>query len=56
MTLLLPQSQVPPDVREYLRAKQQREIEKIREQMKEEGFKPTTAPATQPTTQADEHL
>lgn len=66
MQLLLPQSQVPPDVREYLKAKQTKEIEKIREQMKEEGFKPSSTsvppaagaavPATQPATQPDEHL
>jgi hypothetical protein len=64
MQLLLPESQVPPDVREYLKAKQKKEIEKIREQMKEEGFKPTT-PTTQPAappkpappaTQPDENL
>jgi hypothetical protein len=69
MQLLIPQSQVPSDVREYLHAKQEQEIEKLRQQMHEENFKPTTAPSappappitvspptTQPTTQADEHL
>jgi len=69
MQLLIPQSQVPSDVREYLHAKQEKEIQKLRDQMREEGFKPTppttapaappvvvSPPATQPTTQADEHL
>jgi hypothetical protein len=45
MQLLIPQSQVPSDVREYLHAKQQQQIEKLRQQMREEGFKPTTNPA-----------
>jgi hypothetical protein len=53
MTLLVPQSQVPPDMQEYLRARMQRELGKIRQMMTEEGFKPTTRPATAP---ADERL
>ncbi len=53
MQLLIPQSQVPPDMQEYLRAKMQRELKKIREMMKEEGFKPTSQPATKP---ADDDL
>lgn len=59
MQLILPQSQIPPDVREYLRMKADREIDKIRQMMKEEGFQPTTrpAPASVPaTTPTDERL
>jgi hypothetical protein len=59
MQLILPQSQVPADVREYLRVKADREIAKIRQMMKEEGFKPATqpAPASAPSTApADERL
>ena len=46
--LILPQSKVPPDVKEYLNAKVNDEIERLRQQMKEEGFVPTTQPATHP--------
>jgi hypothetical protein len=53
MTILVPQSQVPPDMQEYFRARLQRELGKIRQMMTEEGFKPTTRPATAPT---DERL
>lgn len=45
MTVLVPTSQVPPDIREYLKVKTEREWKKIRKQMEEEGFKPTTQPA-----------
>jgi hypothetical protein len=55
MQLIIPQSQVPADMREYLHVKAERELAKIRQMMKEEGFKPTTQPAV-PTTQADERL
>jgi hypothetical protein len=52
--VLLPQSQVPPDLREYLKFKTAKQFEKLRQQMKQENFKPATQPATtQPT---DEHL
>jgi hypothetical protein len=51
MQLLVPQSQVPPDMQEYLRNKTQRELEKIRSKMKEEGFKPATRPAAPPARQ-----
>ncbi len=44
MQVLVPQSQVPPDMQEYLRHKMQKELEKIRQLMEEEGFKPTTRP------------
>lgn len=48
MTLLIPQSQVPPDMQEYFRARMQKELAKIRQMMVEEGFKPTSRPATAP--------
>ena len=53
MQLLLPKSQIPPDVQEYLQKKTDMEIAKIRQMMQEEGFKPTTRPTTAP---ADERL
>jgi hypothetical protein len=59
MQVLIPQSQVPADLREYLKHKASKQFEKIREMMKEEGYKP---PATQPastqpaTAQRDERL
>jgi len=45
--VLIPESEVPADVREYLKHKRKRAIDALREQMIDEGFKP---PATQPTT------
>jgi hypothetical protein len=48
MQLLIPQSQVPADVQEYLKLKMRRELAKIREMMQEEGFKPATQPTTRP--------
>jgi hypothetical protein len=58
MQVLIPQSQVPADLREYLKSKTTKQFEKIREMMKEEGFKPSaTQPSTQPATAArDERL
>jgi len=60
MQVLVPQSQVPADLREYLKSKTAKQFEKIREMMKEEGFKPAaTQPATQPGAagaKADERL
>lgn len=47
MEIMLRQSQVPDDVRQYIRHRFGKEIAKLRETMKEEGFVPTT---TQPTT------
>ena len=46
--LLLPQSKVPPDVKQYLDAKMSGEIDRLRQQMKDEGFVPTSQPATHP--------
>jgi hypothetical protein len=49
MQILIPKSQVPEDVQEYLQSKTQGELDRIREQMKKENFKPaTTQPATRP--------
>ena len=55
MQLLIHASQVPADIREYLKAKSQKEFKNIRDTMKEEGFQPpatsaANAPSTQPTT------
>jgi hypothetical protein len=58
MQILVPASQIPADMQEYLRTRTKRELEKIRQMMKEEGFKPTPA-ATQPaqaTTKPNEDL
>ena len=45
MQVLVPTSQVPPDIREYLKYKTQKKFDEIRQMMKDEGFKPTTQPA-----------
>jgi hypothetical protein len=55
MQILVPTSQVPPDIQEYLRTRTKKQLEKIRQMMKEEGFKPTP-PATQPATKPNEDL
>lgn len=47
LQVLIPQSQVPADLQEYIRHKTQREMTKWRKMMEEEGFKPTV-PATRP--------
>ena len=52
MQVMIRRSSLPPDVREYLDQRVGKEIDKIREQMKDEGFKPSSRPATQPA-QAD---
>jgi len=46
MTLYLPESKVPQDLREYFQFKMAKEYEKVRQRMNEEGFKPTTRPTT----------
>jgi hypothetical protein len=46
MQVMIPTSQVPPEVREYLRHKIQEHLKKVREMMEDEGFKPTTQPGT----------
>ena len=58
MQILVPASQIPADMQEYLRTRTKRELEKIRQMMKEEGFKPSPAATqpTQPTTKPNEDL
>ncbi|MDB5325303.1 MAG: hypothetical protein JWM57_872 [Phycisphaerales bacterium] len=46
MQILLPENEVPTDVKQYLQLRREQAIKAIREQMKKEGFKPST---TQPT-------
>ncbi|MBV8780335.1 MAG: hypothetical protein JO353_02955 [Phycisphaerae bacterium] len=48
MQVLIHQSAIPPDMQEYLKVRTQRELQKIREMMKEENFKPTTQATTRP--------
>jgi hypothetical protein len=45
--VVIRESQIPPDLREYVRHKTNQQFEKMRQQMQEEGFKPTTGPTTQ---------
>lgn len=52
MEIMVRQSQVPDDVRQYIRHRFGKEIAKLREMMKEEGFEPTTQPAA--TTKPEE--
>ena len=46
MQVMIPTSQVPPDLREYLRHKIQQHLGKVRQMMEEEGHKPATQPAS----------
>ena len=55
MQVVLRESQVPPDMREYIKQKTEQQLAKIRQQMKAEGFKPA-APATKPATKPAEDL
>lgn len=48
MQVIIRESQIPDDLREYIKHKTQQHFEKMREQMNEEGFKPATAPTSQP--------
>jgi hypothetical protein len=43
--VLLPESEIPPDVRQFLQQKRDKAIRELREQMKKEGFVPTSQPA-----------
>ncbi len=45
--LVLPNDDLPEDVKEYLKAKKAAEVERLRAKMKQEGFKPTTRPEDQ---------
>ena len=51
MQVMIHQSEVSPDLREYLRHKAQKELDKIRQMMKEEGFKPATRPTSGPASE-----
>lgn len=55
LQVLVPQSQVPPDLREFIRHKTRKELEKMRKMMQDEGFRPATRPATEPSDK-DEQL
>ena len=48
MQILVPKSEVPEDMQEYLKSRTQRELDKIRQMMKDEQFKPTSQPTTKP--------
>ncbi len=50
------ESQVPSDVREYIKFKTDEKLAKIRQMMKDEGFKPSTKPATAPSTRRSDDL
>jgi hypothetical protein len=51
--VLIPESQVPQDIRDYIAQKSQKQFDNIRQMMTEEGFKPaTTQPTTKPSTTA----
>lgn len=45
LQVLIPTSQVPPDLLEYIRHKTNKQLDQVRQMMVEEGFKPTTQPA-----------
>jgi hypothetical protein len=53
-TVLIPESEVPADIRAYLQQKKTEKFDAIREKMKAEGFKPPAASATQPATKPAE--
>jgi hypothetical protein len=46
--VIIRESQVPPDMREYLKHKTDEHLAEIRKQMEKEGFKPSTKPTTAP--------
>ena len=48
--VILRESQVPADLREYVKHKTAQQFEKMRQQMRDEGFTPTTQPAAATTT------
>lgn len=45
MQAVITQSQVTPELRQYLEHKTREQLEKVREMMKDEGFRPATQPA-----------
>lgn len=54
LQLFLRESQVPPDVREYLNHQQQAVIDRLRRRMKDEGFTPTSQPVTKTAEKAND--
>jgi len=44
--VLLPNDEIPADVKQYLQTKRQKAIDTLREQMQKDGFQPTTQPAS----------
>jgi hypothetical protein len=50
LNVMIPSSEVPDDVKQYIRFKTRQEVEKLREMMIKEGFRPEAGPATQPAT------
>jgi hypothetical protein len=46
--VMLRRSQLPPDVQQYIDFRKEKAIANLRQMMREEGFKPTTQPSTQP--------
>jgi len=52
MQVLVPTSQIPADLREYIRHKTQKALKTVRDMMEDEGFKPSPA-ATQPVGDQD---
>ncbi len=46
--VMLRQSDVPDDVRQYIKQSRGKAVDKLREMMKKEGFKPATQPTTKP--------
>jgi len=55
LQVLVPQSQMPADLREYVKFKARQQMEKMRQQMEEEGFEPASQPVT-PATKPGEDL
>jgi hypothetical protein len=58
LQVVLRESQVPADLREYVKYKTTQHFEKMRQQMRDENFHPTTQPAatSSPTTQRRDDL
>ncbi len=59
MVVLITESQVPSDLREYITQKTQKQFDNIRQMMKEEGFHPAATqpvPTTRPVVKKDEDL
>ena len=49
LQLLMRESEVPADLQGYLAHKKAEEVQRMQRRMKDEGYSPSTAPATQPT-------